>query len=781
MKYGIVEIDKDNNEIDFKEIFKILLKYKWSIVFVTLITLLLILLKLYFQPNIYRSSALIEVKSNVQNSIIDTEGKGSAIAIGKERIDKEIEILRTFYINKTVLTKMNMSTKYYIDSGYKKVEIYKNIPIKVSDISVFDHRIVGKKIKITPTKNGFQLSLGKSLFTKFMDYFASDKNSSTSKKIVLDSHKIYHYGEMVETDYFAFKLDKKNRLDTPMYLSILGDEKNVFDRLSKNLFVSQVTKFAPLIKVEFEDNIVERADQYVNTLVDTFIHQSIKDKEEQTAKIIAFIDSELIRTKKKLDEYESKLEDYKIKNNAIRPSLQGANYLGELGKIDNIISEYKLKQKMIQNILAGIKESDNIDTISTFLVKLDDAPTMSLINRLQSVQMKEEELRAKYSYQHPALRPIRKQIYHIKQKIIKNIKNLRARTNQKIHSLLKQKQTYKAKLNSLPTKERRLVGYKRDYEVTSKIYNSLLNKKSEKQIEMASIQSNYRVIDYAKNTEAIPVKPKRLFMILMGIMLGLILGISQALARNYFDNKIKSRKELEDLTDLPIYGILPAVNKRNMNLEVINDSKSPYAEAHRSLRTNLQFIENKSSSYVVLVSSTVSGEGKSVTVANLASIFQLADYRCVIVNTDMRKPTLHKFFSVGNQKGLSTYLSGKNSIDDVINPTQLDKLDVITSGPVPPNPSELLLSKRMEDLIADLRTKYDYVFIDSSPLGLVADTMNIMNYVDLSLFILRENYSLKEYVKDLESLIVRNELKHIGLILNGSKMTSGTYGYGYGY
>jgi len=758
-----------NEELNLKEIIGIINKYKLSILIITILSIALVYIYLYFQPSIYRSSALIEVKSNMETNIISSENS-SPITIDKEKIDKEIEILKTFYVNNSVINHVNLKVHYYLKNGYKKVEIYKKVPLNINHINIFDNKILGQMIKLTPNKNGYTLSVETSLI-----------DNLSNADLHLDKNITFAYDKVIETEYFALSIEKNHSINQAMYFTLSGDNKHIFDRIKSNLIIYQVTKSAPLIRVEFEDNILERADKYVNTLVDSFIQQSIEDKGKKTDKIIEFIDEQLKETKNKLNEYESKLEEYKIKNDAIQPSLQGSNFINELSKIENKITDYTLKKKLIINILSMAKKKESIDSITTSLMKLDDEPTMSLINKLQEIQIREEELRAKYSYAHPSLRPIKKQIYHIRKNIIKNIKNLNIRVNQKILSLKKQKKSYKSKLDSLPTKERRLVGLKRDYEVSSKIYNHLLKKRSENQMIKVAIQSDYRVIDYAKNTQAKPVSPKRLFSLILGAILGLILGIFIAYLRNYFDDKIQSKHELEATTSLPIYGILPEVKKGKLKMEVIENPKSPYAESFRSLRTNLQFTQNKNEAHTILITSTVMGEGKSTTTANLSAIFHLAGYKCIVINLDMRKPTLHRYFNVSNSIGMSTYLSGKNDIDQIVQTSEYENLDVITSGPIPPNPSELIMRDRMKELIEHLKGEYDYIFIDSAPLGLVTDTMNLMPFANINLIIFRENYALKSYAKDLNSLVERHNLKRIGLILNGSDMSSGSYGYGYGY
>jgi len=771
-------MQNNEKELDFKEVLEIILKYKWSILFIAIISTISVLIYLYFQPSIYRSSALIEVKSNPQNSLIGENNQAIFSEIGKEKIGKEIEILQTFYINNKVLNKVNLKVAYYIDSDFKQVEIYKDIPISTKEISIFENKIIGEMLQITPSKDGYYLSMPRSfwetLLEKYIPWYKIEK------EFVFEDKK-YEFNTTIETPYFALKIEKKHTFNKPIYFKLKGNNKKIFDSAIKNLTVNQVTDSAPLIRVEFEDNILERADEYVNTLIDSFIAQSIEDKGKNLDKIVQFIDKELIKTKNKLNEYESKLEEYTIVHNAIQPSLQGTTYINEISKLDNEISEYALKQKLILDILHYTKGKNRVDTIATSLLQLEDQPTMSLIQKLQEIKIKEEELRAKYSYMHPSLRPIRKQIYHIEQNIIKNIKNLYSRVNQKIKSLKKLKNSYKIKLDSLPTKERKIVGLKRDYEVSAKIYDNLLKKKSENQLLKVAIQSDYRVIDYANNTEAKPIRPKRLISLLFGIILGVLLGILQAFTRNYFDDKITSKLDLKNLTDLPIYGIIPELKKKNIGIEVLTDFKSPYAESFRSLRTNLQFAERKNEAQTILITSTIMGEGKSTTVANLSAIFNLAGYKCIAINLDMRKPTLHKYFNVNNNEGMSTYLSGKSNVSDIIQFTEHDNLHVITSGPIPPNPSELIMLDKMKNLIDNLKEKYDYIFIDSAPLGLVTDTMHLIQYADNTLILFRENYALKSFVKDLNELVEQHNLKHIGLLLNGSNMSTGAYGYGYGY
>lgn len=775
-------VDSQELDVDLKEIISIIYRYKWSIIFITLLFTMSTYIYLYFKPSIYRSTALVEVKSNLQTQAEAGDFLAASYAgIGNEKIDKEIEFLKTFYINNKVLNKIDLKTRFFIDSDYKKVEIYENIPIEIKNIAIFDQLIIGKMIKLTPSEGGYNLEIYESDFKKIKNKIFSYFPSNNNKKIMINPKRLYEYNRTIDTEYFEFTVNQLYTFKNPIYLILNGNNRQIFDKYKNNLIISQVSKDAPLIRVEYEDTIIKRADEYTNSLIDIFVEQSIEDKSKKVGQLINFIDDQLPQIKKKLDTYETKLEVYQREHDALQPSFQGTKYINEISDIENQISEEKLKQELISNIIKMTKNNNDIHMFTTSLINLDDQPTLALISKLQEIQITEEELRAKYSYKHPSLRPIRKQLHHIKKSILKNIMNLNIRINERIKSLQALKSSYKHKLDTLPAKERKLIGLKRDYEVESKIYNLLLQKRTENQMLQVATQSDYRVIDYANNTRGIPVKPKRLLILILGILLGLMFGVLQAFIRNFYDDKVKSRFNLEELTGLPIYGVILQMKNKNIGLEIYKNTKAPFAESFRSLRTNLQFALQKDKSNVILITSSISGEGKSTTSANLSAILQIAGYKTIIINLDMRKPVLHKLFNVDNTIGMSTYLGGKNSMQEIICHTEYENLDVIPSGPIPPNPSELMMSEKLKELIDQLKMKYDYIIIDTPPLGLVSDTMNLMKYSDLNLVIFRENYSKKNYIKDLNNLVDRHQLKHIGLILNGSHLSSGSYGYGYGY
>ena len=332
-------------------------------------------------------------------------------------------------------------------------------------------------------------------------------------------------------------------------------------------------------------------------------------------------------------------------------------------------------------------------------------------------------------------------------------------------------------LNKLPTDERVYGELQRKFVVNEKIYSYLLEKRLETAVIKASTVSKNRIIDSALVPE-MAIKPKRKIIVLVGLILGLILGIALAFLRAFLDDRIKEEEDVTSKTDIPLLGSIPHVKKDSDKLKVFLSPKSAMAEAFRNLRTNLQFMSRKYSSHVIAVTSTVGGEGKTTVCINLGGIMSMVDKKSIILNLDMRKPTLHEKFGIQNGLGMSTLLSGNTTLANVIQKTEYENLDIITSGPVPPNPSELIQGEIMEKLLAKLREVYDVIILDTPPVGLVTDARILMHLADTSIYVLRVDYSKKEYLRNLERLS-KEDISGLGILLNDVHMGKGNYGYGY--
>ena len=765
-----------DGEINLEKLSRTIVNFKWLILFIIVLTFSFTFLSLYFKPSVYSSSAILEIKSKSKNSS-PNDLFLNAFSMGGGQIDKEMEILKTFSINKEALKKVNFKVRFYKSENYKDIEIYENIPIEIRDISILNSDIIGKKIVLRPRKKNFKINLQESLISKILRFFSS------TPPIVLKEEHLYKYDTNITNNYFKLSIHKIRDIKEPIIFVLHGDDREIYDTLiHENLDVQQVNPSAPLIEISYEDTIPKRANDYVNAISNSFIAKSIQSKNEQNGKIINFIDEQLLAIKETLKSSENRLAKYKVINKIAEPSIEASSYIKKLADIEIQLSESALREKLISNLINFTRHNKKLDSIAPALMELNDEPTLQLISSLQSLQLEEESLKSDFTSLHPKMISIAKQIENIRQKILLNTKNLKLNIKERILSFKKEKKVYENKIKKLPTKEKRLVNINRDYQVSSTMYNYLLKKRTENEILMVAILSDYKIIDYA-HTQTIPVKPKRLLMLVASVLIGLLIGIILAVLFQGMNHKINSKDELESLSDLPLYGIIPRSKKGNQEIEVFVSPNAHFTESFRSLRSNIQIKRNPERGNVVLITSTIEAEGKSTLSANLGAVFQMVGYKTVVISLDLRKPTLHNYFNLKNERGMSGFLNNTESLQDIIFKTDYKNLDFIPSGIIPSNPSELMLSEKLILLIDVLKTKYDYIFIDSAPIGLVSDSIYLMKHVDINLVVFKERYSDRSSIESLHNLIDKHSFENVGIVLNDSNSTDRTqsYGYGYGY
>jgi len=754
MMNKVIDNNHSNENIEIKDIFNILGNYKWFITFIMFLFLLLSSVYLFFVPSIYSSHAIIEVKKYDKNSRLTDDLLQHAFYATNKEIDKEMEILKTFKINQKVIDKINLKTQVFLKDGYKKVEVFGNaIPIKINNINILNNDILDENIKLIPEGNGFRLEIES---IKFL--FKKDALS--------DSKKVFSYGNIIKTNYFEFSIKKNKEFSNPIYFKLNGESRYVYENIiNKKLIIKQSNLNAPLIWITYEDNIPQRATNYVNKLVDAFLEEGLSSKSSRNDKILIFIKNQLRKTKSLLDASENRLKSYKITNKITNTSLQTTSIISKLGEIEIKIADNQLRKKLVDNILNTIQNNENIYSIGSSLSELGDGSTDGYLASLQKLKLKESELSSNYTDEYPELITVRRQMELIKEKIILNIKNLKYSIISKGMSFKNIKRDYEDNLVKLPAKEITLANLTRDYEINSKMYAYLLKKKSENDMIKVATISDYKVVERAY-PPLIPIKPRKALVMLLSLILGLVVGVIIAVIHNSLSNKIKSIEDVENNTTLRLNGIIPLLKKQKGNkIEVFEYPQSYFTESYRKLRTNLQFL-SKSNSNIILVTSTIAKEGKSTIITNLGAIFQLVGYKTIVIDLDLRNPSLHKYFDLDVSGGLSGYLSGRENMSDIIFSTLYPNLDIIPVGSIPVNPSELILSDRIEVMLEKLKERYDYILIDSAPIGTSTDTLNLMKYTDINLVIFRANKAKKLYIDKLEKMIVKYNLKNIGLVIN---------------
>ena len=716
------------------ELFRTILPYKWSIVTITTIAILLAKFYLYFIPSTYESYAVINVRVNnnvkTEDVIRDTLAKTNT-----NGIKQEMAILKTFKTNRQALNDVNFKVRYFKKENYKMVELYGDTPIELTNINSTSYNYINHEIKLTPKKDGFTL---------------------TSK--LLGVSKLYPFNQEIETPYFKGTVTKKRDLKDSIYLKVNGNKRYIYESIIKNsLSVSQINPNANLIKITFQDTIPKRANEYIDALVKAYIAQSIKKKESTNNKILTFLERQLEATQIKLEKSENQLEQYKSAN-SVAPSIKTKDAYEKLSAIDLELSELELKEKLVRNLIIFIKNNKNLDAVAPTLLEFNAQTTLKLIDDFQNLQKKKEELKSEYTERYPELIKVRKSIERTKKKIILNVNNINSTLLTRKRTLIKQKKSYEKTLKELPFKEKKLISLQRKYRVNSKMYTYLLEKKSENELIKVASESDYEAIDSAYNS-GVPIKPKRTIVVMVAGVLGFIFAILLALLRSLFVDKIADTKEVSLLTQLPIFGIIPIFKNPMLSGDIIK-------EAFQKLATNLEFSKKEHEGNIVLITSNRESEGKTTITSNLAGVFQNSHYNIIVVDFNMKSPSLHTLFGIEHQySGVSTYLSKRDNIGNIIFSTNYPNIDIITAGPTPPNPLELLLSPRLKELFEALKKRYDYIFIDTASYSDSLDTLYLMQYADTNLVVLKEGFTKKSTITNLEKIIKEKNLKNIGLVL----------------
>ncbi|CAA6826736.1 MAG: Tyrosine-protein kinase EpsD [uncultured Sulfurovum sp.] len=726
-----------NTENYILELIKTVLPYKWSIAFITLIAILLAKFYLYFIPSTYQSSSIIKVKVNnqlqTQDFLRDSINNTSTVGIKQEVLS-----LQTFKINTKALDEVDFSVQYFQKKDYKPIELYNNAPLSLELTQKVNRDILHKEIILTAKDEGFTLS-----------------NKNTEKLEILT---VYPFDMEVETPYFSGIVSKEKPITEPIYLILNGNNRNIYENIiSKKLSVKQMDLEANLIQVSFQDNIPQRANAYVNALVKNYMKESLYKKDNTNNKVLSFLDLQLESLKVKLERSESELEKYKTLN-SVEPDIKLKDSFEKLSTLDLDLSALALKEKLAKNLIIFVKNNRNLDAIGPTLLEFNDQATIKFIDNLETLQQKEDELSIEFTGQYPELINIRKRIKRIKNKILLNVKNLKSTLIAKRKSLEKQKNKYEKILKELPQKEKKLIHFKRDYEVNSKMYTYLLEKKSENELIKVATISDYEVIDHAY-TPTEPVKPKRLIVLIIASIIGFFIAVIIALLRALLVDKVATKKEIKLMTKLPIYGIIPLYKNALF-------STLKLKEAYHQLATNLQFSKKEDIGSIILFSSHSQGEGKTGTVVNVAGVFQNSGYKTIVIDFNMRAPSLHGHFGIEQQySGISTYLSQRDNIGNIIYSTNFTNLDIIPAGPIPPNPSELVLSKRLSELFETLRQKYEYILIDTAAYDLALESLFLMQFSTINLIVIREKMSKKSTILDIERLIQEKNLQNMGLVL----------------
>jgi len=746
-------INIEEDSVDIKNIFSSIMNHKWLILLIVLISTLISGYIAYFTQDIYRASVTVEVGLAQRSGYFSRDILSRATSSSAVTPDTEIEIIKSRFLAKKAQQKVDKRHHYYAYIKYKNIELYKNSPFVVGMNSGY-----GIHFELYPMDK------------KHYRLVVKDLIQDGDKKV--DYDKVLEYDKEVVTPYFHINILAVDKFKESKY-SFVIDNPSVVNVGAVS--AKPTSKYSAIIRINYEDNVALRAKEYVNALASSYIEQNIEKKSKEARKKLEFIDRQLKYITQNLRSSAIKIEDFKKRSNTVSLNAKANNIIKQISNKEARLSDLSINEEILNNLLNSVKKGRDLESL--VVVGLKHGNSLSdMIKTLQDTILQKKMLREDYTELYPDVRKLTRTIKQLKKIIISTIKNMKKGIAQQRVLLQNEIDKQQEILDRLPADERMYAQLQRKFAVNEKIYSYLLEKRSETEIIKASTVSKNRIIDEAL-TPSKPIKPKRIFIVSIGFIAGLFLGIVLASILNYMNNTIKREEDVSNQTDIPILGTIPHLKSNYKKLAVLDYPRSSVAEAFRNIRTNLQFMLKGNDSKVILLTSTIGGEGKSTIVSNLGAILSITNKKVIILNLDMRKPTLHNYFELSNDVGMSSLLSNHSTLQDVIQKSKYSNIDIITSGPIPPNPSELLEGVILQKVLEKLKDIYDVIILDTPPVGLVTDARVVMPYVDANIYIIRADYSKKEFVKVANSLSKNSDISSVSIVINDIKNDKGGYGY----
>ena len=716
-----------------------------------------------WQP-VYRSSALVIIEENKGSGLSGAQSvmQGFGLQKGYRNVNNQIVMFSSQDLIEKVVKRMpQLAVDYYAKGRFKTSNLYKISPIVISSLYIAPNAYE-REFSIKDIGNDF-----------YEISFEGNKETPTfSAK--------GRYGKQLETSMFFITINKtsfyRNKFD------ICFTFKNL-DALAADLHSRLAFDFkmtgSSVIEVSLTGNVYERDCDFLNTLCDEFLAEDLVRKNDAAVKTVDFIDTQMSEISDSLRISENRLQNYKA-NNFMVSTGSGADLAAKYNTIDSKQTELRLKESYI-NYLTHYLEHNMEDgsVIAPASLGVDDANLSSLVNQFTDLQVKKKEVGAKSPYYAKYSRDIE----NVKAQMFEALKNIRVGFNIEKADWEKRNKELMTQVRELPYKEQQLLNFERKFKMNDDYYSFLMEKRADAQIQRASNSPDNIILDKARMSSITNASSKGSNYTTF-FLIGLVIPLIFLLIRELLYPFIRTENEIISLSK-GVYSILGIIRHTNSNLPVIVDKypRSVAAESFRVARARIEFITSKTTSLCVMFTSTHSGDGKTYIAANMAGIFALTGRKTILVDVDLRKPSVSASLFIPNNKGLSNYLAGQIDLDEAIIKDSNYKFDVMTVGIIPPNPGELIKSTRMQELIGMLKERYDYVLFDASPIGLVADAYSIINQVDINIYVVRAEKTDKSFFKKVITQLRSDNIKNIYFLFNDvnlKKLEYSSYDNNYG-
>lgn len=766
---------------DLVFIWKLLLKNIAILIFIPLLAYVVGYVYTYRLTDVYGSKVQLLLKSNDTYDYQDQIYQGLGAYGAYMDIQNQMRILQSRDFIGEIVDKIDVNTSYFVVGRLKKKEVFETLPFKV------DAEIISSGLYEIPMNIAVKDESNYSI-----TYIVGGTEKTISHKF--DSLFINEDFKITLHKQYDFNGDNIKNITGSEYEIINHSKDNMINKYRDGISIENI-EYTSILEIRILDDLQYRGKRFLDTLTTVYIDYSKRIQLEVNQNTLENIERQLDTISRFIQEKEFELLRYKDENAILHLSKEEDEYFKKYIEYTKLKRDLTHKNSSLESLESYIINlGDEHFLPPAFMVLQEDVYLNKTIGKIYALQL---DLKSKSDSQLPDnenIKNLKKQISGLKKDVLIYIDNLKQVVSDELFFVDKYISNNKTNIKKIPVSEQGILNIKRELDVNNKMYLYLLEKKTNTLITRAGIIPQVRLVEKASILGV--VQPDKSKLIRLFVLGGLVFALFIAVVRKLFFEKIENVTELAATTDLTIMGGLPFVKEVESKLIVTQKPKAQITESFRTLRTNLSYLggADNGAAKIVLVSSFFPGEGKTFTSTNTAALVAMSDKKVLIIDFDLHKPKIHKTFSIENKTGVSSYLIGKDSLDSIIHKGLKPNLDVITAGPIPPNPSELILKKQMTELFDEVKTRYDYIIIDTPPFGLLNDAIELMKYTNAFLVVLNTKVVRRKGLQAIEELLTKNTDTSLGLVLNGIKKTrfqyyyskytykyNYNYGYNYGY
>lgn len=719
---------------------------------------------------IYQSNSIIQInRQNTANSILNV----AEFQNSENSISVDIEFIRSKEFLKRVVKKMPLDVTYYSEGQFLTTLNYPSTFYAVT-YTISDSSFLNRPFYVNFTSENTVIVTANGI----------------SQELPLNKNVEFTAGVTIQVQVSdkTYLTERLKSFDKNEYFFTINTPFSLVNQLYSGLDVRLMNSLAKTISVSYEgtNNILAR--DFVDAISHEFLAYDIERRSESSRKILGFLDEQLMRVYKELKSSETQIQEFKLDNKVTESERFSEVYLTRLDALEQQVVELEIQEKLIEQLISEInKDAKNIESIRILpLVTGTEigSKIQAQLDELNELIRTRENLKYSVTSNSDFVKSIDYKINLQKNLIVDAISVIKQSVTEKKNDITSFFNETESKLYNVPAKELEFARLQRVFNINEKYYTLLLEKRTEYSISNAGFVSENVILEQA-NLPTAPISPNTLVIYITALLLGIVLSVVTIIVRYLLHDELTSLNEIHKITNVSVstLGIIPKYNKKMPLSQLIVDKnqKSVIAEAFRTVRTNLDYINNSGGPKIMAITSTISGEGKTFVAINLGGIISLSGKKVILIDLDLRKPKVHLGFGVDNEIGMSSLLIQQAEIKDCIKHSSLENLDFITAGPIPPNPSELIINGQLDKVLEQLKETYDLIVIDNPPVGLVTDGIYCIKMSDYPLYVFRAEYSKKTFVQNVDRLINENKINNLSVILNGVDIERNSYGYNYGY